>query len=152
MKPWPRLLTLSSGLLWLWVWPAAHAQSVTTPASTGYSGGVGGSAWYGLVTLTLLVVLVAVVLRVLKRVGSGGVSEGGVELLASKSLGPREFVVVVKVEGRHFMLGHTPSQVSLIAELDQFSPPTASQPRTTGRFGGDFAQTLSATLRKGGRS
>jgi flagellar protein FliO/FliZ len=102
--------------------------------------------------LTLLVVLVAVVLRVFKRMGAAGVSEGGIQMLASKALGPRESVVVVQIDGRYFMLGHTPSQVSLIAELDHYAPPDNLPPRTgASRLTTEFASALNSALRKGGR-
>ena len=135
------------------MWSTALAQTTApaTPASFGSS--PGGSAWYGLVTLTLLVVLVAVVLRVYKRMGAAGVSDGGIQVMASKALGPRESVVVVRIEGRYFMLGHTPSQVSLISELDHYNPPDGQASRTVpaGLTSG-FASALSSALRKGKRS
>lgn len=152
MKLRPRHLILFSTLFQMPLWSSAWAQSPVS-APTSYGSSPGGSAWYGLVTLTLLVVLVAVVLRIIKRVGAVGVSDGGIQMLASKALGPRESVVVVQVEGRYFMLGHTPSQVSLIAELDHFSPPDGgtSRPLNAGLASG-FAGALTSALRKGGRS
>jgi flagellar protein FliO/FliZ len=102
--------------------------------------------------LTLLVVLVAVVLRVYKRMGAANVTEGGIRLLASKALGPRESVVVVQLDGRYFMLGHTPSQISLIAELDHYSPPAGSGSVGASGLTSEFAGALTSALRKGKRS
>lgn len=138
------------------LWSSALAQTVSSapPASSSsFGGSPGSSAWYGLVTLTLLVVLVAVVLRVFKRMGAAGATEGGIQLLASKALGPRESVVVVKLDGRFFMLGHTPSHVSLIAELDHYNPPEGDASRSgSSRLTTEFASALTSALRKGGRS
>ena len=152
MKFRQRHLILPFSLFQMPLGSTAWAQTAA-PSSSSYGSTPGSSAWYGLVTLTLLVVLVAVVLRVFKRMGSAAVSEGGIQLLASKALGPRESVVVVQVEGRYFMLGHTPSQVALIAELDHYNPPDGDVART-GRTGltTGFASALTSALRKGGRS
>jgi flagellar protein FliO/FliZ len=131
----------------------AWAQTATPATSSSYGSTPGSSAWYGLVTLTLLVVLVAVVLRVYKRMGAAGASDGGIQVLASKALGPRESVVVVRIEGRYFMLGHTPSQISLISELDHYNPPDGQAPRSVpGGLTSGFASALSSALRKGNRS
>jgi len=131
----------------------AWAQTATPASSSSYGSTPGSSAWYGLVTLTLLVVLVAVVLRVYKRMGAAGVSDGGIQVMASKALGPRESVVVVRIEGRYFMLGHTPTQISLIAELDHYSQPLGPTSRDVpGGLAAGFANALSSALRKGGRS
>ena len=152
MKFRQRHLILPLTLFQMPLGSAVWAQTAA-PSSSSYGSTPGSSAWYGLVTLTLLVVLVAVVLRVFKRMGSAAVADGGIQLLASKALGPRESVVVVQIEGRYFMLGHTPSQVSLIAELDHYNPPEGDAARashaslTTG-----FASALTSALRKGGRS
>ncbi|MFM2239743.1 MAG: hypothetical protein RJA69_1117 [Pseudomonadota bacterium] len=152
----PRPLMLPFLLCQMLLWSTAMAQTVASASptsSTSFGSSPGSSAWYGLVTLTLLVVLVAVVLRVYKRLGAAGASDGGIRLLASKALGPRESVVVVQLDGRYFLLGHTPSQVSLLAELDHYSPPegvtslAGANALTTG-----FASALSSALRKGGRS
>ncbi|NBO16018.1 MAG: hypothetical protein EBV20_12980 [Betaproteobacteria bacterium] len=132
---------------------SAWAQTASPTASVSYGSTPGSSAWVGLVTLTLLVVLVAVVLRVYKRIGAAGVSDGGIQVMASKALGPRESVVVVRIEGRFFMLGHTPSQVSLIAELDHYSSPDGSTSElAAGGLATGFAKALTSALRKGNRS
>jgi len=152
MKFRPHHLIVPSFVFQMLLWSTASAQTATPSSPASFGSSPGGSAWYGLVTLTLLVVLVAVVLRVFKRMGAAGVSEGGIQLLASKALGPRESVVVVNIDGRYFMLGHTPSQVSLIAELDHYNPPEAmpSAVRSSGLVS-DFSQALTSALGKGGR-
>ena len=153
MKFRPRHLIPAPLLFQMPLWSAAVAQTSAPAASNSFGSSPGGSAWYGLVTLTLLVVLVAVVLRVFKRMGAAGVADGGIQVLASKALGPRESVVVVQIDSRYFMLGHTPSQISLIAELDHYNPPDDVTPRTgRGGLASEFASVLNSALRKGGRS
>ena len=64
----------------------------------------------------------------------------------------RESVVVVNIDGRYFMLGHTPSQVSLIAELDHYNPPEGVPSGAgSGNLVSDFSQALTSALGKGGR-
>lgn len=101
----------------------AWANTSATAASSTASG---GATWYSLVTLTLLVVLVAVVLRVYKRMVGLGPSDPHLQILARQSLGAREQVVVVRIQDRYFALGYTPTQVNLIAELDEFTPSSAA--------------------------
>ena len=128
----------------------AWSQTVSaTPAPT-YTASPAGSAWYGLVTLTLLVVLVAVVLRVLKRNAIGAVSDAGIRVLASKSIGPRESVVVVELQGRYYLLGHTPTQVNLIDELEGFdaSAVALASQSVSAPLGSGFANALSSALKK----
>ena len=142
------LRTLSFWLFLLFA--PAWTQTVTPPPSSTYTASPAGSAWYGLVTLTLLVVLVAVVLRVFKRNATGAVSEGGIRVLASKSIGPRESIVVVELQGRCYLLGHTPTQVNLIEALDDFDAgsitPTSAPANTL--LGGGFANALTSALKK----
>ena len=142
------LRTLS---FWLFLpFAPAWTQTVTPSPGSTYTASPAGSAWYGLVTLTLLVVLVAVVLRVFKRNATGAVSEGGIRVLASKSIGPRESVVVVELQGRCYLLGHTPTQVNLIDTLDDFDThavvPPAGPVGTL--FGDGFASALTSALKK----
>jgi len=153
MKFRQRHLILPFSWFQMSLWSTAWAQTVSSATPSSYGSTPASSAWYGLVTLTLLVVLVAVVLRVYKRVGAAGVSDGGIQVLASKPLGPRESVVVVQIEGRYFMLGHTPTQISLIAELDHYSQPLGPTSQDVpGGLAAGFANALSSALRKGGRS
>jgi flagellar protein FliO/FliZ len=108
---------------------SAWASTGSNPANAANSGTSNtGATWYGLVTLTLLVVLVAVILRVYKRMAGTGHADGGITVLAAKSLGPREQVVVVQVQGRTLVLGYTPSNINLLTELDEFSAPIATSP------------------------
>ena len=103
----------------------AQAQSNSAPlvsASTSTSSSVWGGAWLGLVTLSLLVVLAAVVVWLFRR-GSQSTALGGqIQLLATFPIGPRERLVVVRMQDRILALGHTPTHISLLTELDDFEP------------------------------
>ena len=121
-SPWISLTLLYQSSVWASTGTPAVA-TVVTPSSSAT-----GATWYGLVTLTLLVVLVAVILRVYKRMAGTGHSEDGISVLAAKALGPREQVVVVQVQDRFLVLGYTPSSIQLLTELDSFSAPTVRPP------------------------
>ena len=114
------------------VWASTGTNAVAPVATT--SSSATGATWYGLVTLTLLVVLVAVILRVYKRMAGTGHSEGGISVLAAKALGPREQVVVVRVQDRLLVLGYTPSSIQLLTELDEFAAPTGHPPAMPSGF------------------
>jgi flagellar protein FliO/FliZ len=123
-----------------WASTGTNAANAANSATTGT-----GATWYGLVTLTLLVVLVAVILRVYKRMAGTGHADGGITVLAAKSLGPREQVVVVQVQGRILVLGYTPSNIQLLTELDEFSAPAgAAAPLPSG-----FSSLLNTALKRG---
>jgi flagellar protein FliO/FliZ len=102
---------------------AAQAQALSAPVSSGASASsssVWGGAWLGLVTLSLLVVLVAVVVWLFRRGAQIATAGGQIQLLATFPIGPRERLVVVRMQDRILALGHTPTHISLLAELDDF--------------------------------
>ena len=104
---------------------AAHAQSASAPLASGTSSSassVWGGAWLGLVTLSLLVVLVAVVVWLFRR-GTQNTAVGGqIQLLATFPIGPRERLLVVRMQDRILAIGHTPTNISLLTELEDFEP------------------------------
>ncbi len=125
-------LTLLTGL-WL-------AQPLLAGASTGNDSGPAGpgiAAWFGLVVLSLIVVLVAALLWVSRQRLRGSDNQSGIDILGIRPLGPREYLVVVRIEDRILVIGHTPSQINLVTELDSYSPATAASAPSTG-----FAQQL----------
>ena len=98
---------------------AAQAQALSAPVSSGSSGSstsVWGGAWLGLVTLSLLVVLVAVVVWLFRRGAQSSTVGGQIQLLAAFPVGPRERLLVVRMQDRILALGHTPTHISLLAE------------------------------------
>jgi flagellar biogenesis protein FliO len=72
------------------------------------------------------------------------VPNSSIRILSVQSLGPRERVVIASVVGRVYVLGHTQSQITLIAELSPEEVRGMSQSPAPM----DFASRLSEMLRK----
>lgn len=124
---------------------AAQAQALSAPVSSGSSGSsssVWGGAWLGLVTLSLLVVLAAVVVWLFRRGAQSTTVGGQIQLLAAFPVGPRERLLVVRMQDRILALGHTPTHISLLAELDDFEPMAKSGSLPSG-FAGQLMTLLS---------
>ncbi len=127
---------------------AAQAQALSAPVSGGSSGASGsssavwGGAWLGLVTLSLLVVLAAVVVWLFRRGAQSNTVGGQIQLLAAFPIGPRERLLVVRMQDRILALGHTPTHISLLAELDDFEPIANSGSLPSG-FAGQLMTLLS---------
>ena len=122
---------------------AAQAQALSAPVSSSTSGSssVWGGAWLGLVTLSLLVVLAAVVVWLFRRGAQSTTVGGQIQLLAAFPVGPRERLLVVRMQDRILALGHTPTHISLLAELDDFEPMA-----NTGSLPSGFAGQLMTLL------
>ena len=123
----------------------AQAQALSAPVSSGSSASsssVWGGAWLGLVTLSLLVVLAAVVVWLFRRGAQSTTVGGQIQLLAAFPVGPRERLLVVRMQDRILALGHTPTHISLLAELDDFEPIANSGSLPSG-FAGQLMTLLS---------
>ena len=83
--------------------------------------GPGLAAWFGLLVLSLLVVLVAALLWVSRQRTGGHDPNSGIDILGIRALGPREHLVVVRIEDRILVLGHTAAQINLVTELESYS-------------------------------
>ena len=92
--------------------------------------------------LSLLVVLVAVVVWLFRRGAQGSTVGGQIQLLAAFPVGPRERLLVVRMQDRILALGHTPTHISLLAELDDFEPMANSGSLPSG-FAGQLMTLLS---------
>lgn len=113
--------------------------SVYTPTATG-----GGMIWLTFVTLLLLAGVVLLVAWLVHRNMTATVPNSAIKVLSVQSLGPRERIVIASVVGRIYVLGHTASHVSLIAELEPEEVMGLIQsPAPT-----DFAARLSEILRR----
>jgi flagellar protein FliO/FliZ len=123
---------------------SALAQSASAPIATSASNSssVWGGAWLGLVTLSLLVVLVAVVVWLFRRGAQSTAVGGQIQLLAAFPVGPRERLLVVRMQDRILALGHTPTHISLLAELDDFEPQPGNGSLPSG-FAGQLMTLLS---------
>lgn len=92
---------------------ASVAASVYTPSTSS-----GGMVWLSFVTLVLLAGGVVLIAWLVRR-NTATMSQGSsIRVLAAQMLGPRERVVIVSMAGRVFVLGHTASNISLLAELE----------------------------------
>jgi flagellar protein FliO/FliZ len=115
------------------------AASVYAPASSG-----GGMIWLTFITLLLLAGVVLLVAWLVHKNMTATVPNSSIRILSVQTLGPRERIVVASVVGRIFVLGHTASQINLIAELEpQEVAGLSSSPAPV-----DFAARLSEILRR----
>ena len=79
---------------------------------------VGGMLLFSFIWLALAAALIWVVAFLVKRDSAMRASNPHVKILAQQALGPRERVIVLNVLNRILVIGHTPSQISLITELE----------------------------------
>jgi flagellar protein FliO/FliZ len=90
----------------------------------------------------MLVVLVAVVIWLYRRGTQGTATGGQIQLLAAFPVGPRERLLVVRMGDRIVALGHTPSQITYLTELESFEPTLGNSVLTSG-FAGQLQSLLS---------
>jgi flagellar protein FliO/FliZ len=79
---------------------------------------VGGMLLFSFIWLALAAALIWVVAYLVKRDSALRASNPPVKILAQQALGPRERVVIVNVLNRILVIGHTPTQINLLTELD----------------------------------
>ena len=79
---------------------------------------VGGMLLFSFIWLALAAALIWVVAYLVKRDSAMRASNPHVMILAQQALGPRERVLVLNVLNRILVVGHTPTQITLIAELE----------------------------------
>jgi flagellar protein FliO/FliZ len=135
------LVGILFGLIFWGVQAQTAAPFSSAAQSPPSSSSVWGGAWLGLVTLSMLVVLVAVVVWLYRRGTQGSATGGQIQLLAAFPVGPRERLLVVRMGDRIVALGHTPSQISYLTELESFEPTLGS-----GALPAGFAGQLQAML------
>ena len=105
---------------------------------------MGGMLWFSFIWLALAAGLIWVVAFLIRRDANSKTGNSNVKILAQHSLGPRERVVVVNVLDRILVLGHTPSQINLITELDPEDVANIStQPKSI-----DFSLNLASLLKR----
>ena len=79
---------------------------------------VGGMLLFSFIWLALAAALIWVVAYLVKRDAAIRTSNPHVMILAQQALGPRERIIVLNVLNRILVVGHTPSQITLITELE----------------------------------
>jgi flagellar protein FliO/FliZ len=123
--------------------------SSTPPVSLGTSSeSLMSLALLGKTALALGLVLGCVFLCgwVARRVGARPLAPGKVmRVVSSTSLGQREKVVIVEVQGKWLVLGVTAQQVSALSELEA---PPAEPESSDGITGNGFAERLASALKR----
>jgi flagellar protein FliO/FliZ len=79
---------------------------------------VGGMLLFSFIWLALAAALIWVVAYLVKRDSAVRASNPHIMILAQQALGPRERVIIVNVLNRILVIGHTPTQINLLTELD----------------------------------
>jgi flagellar protein FliO/FliZ len=79
---------------------------------------VGGMLLFSFIWLALAAALIWVVAYLVRRDSAVRASNPHIMILAQQALGPRERVIVVNVLNRILVIGHTPTQINLLTELD----------------------------------
>jgi flagellar protein FliO/FliZ len=119
------------------------APEVASTTSTSSAGGI-GQMLFGLVIVLATVFVVAWVARRLR--GASGTGANGIDVLAQTSLGAKEKVVIVRVDGERMLLGVAGGQVSLLKTLS--AEGTTPPPAVTGNQIQSFAALLRKSLGK----
>lgn len=138
-QPLPDRLNALAGAWLACLLVPAHAHAADSGPA-----GPGLAAWFGLVVLSLLVVLAAALLWVARQRLGTSETGAGIAILGMRTLGPREQLVVVRIEDRILVLGHTSTQINLVTELEHYTAESASPPRV----GAGFSQQLQRWLRR----
>jgi flagellar protein FliO/FliZ len=134
------------GALSVTVQAQTAASPLITAAPVASTSSVWGGAWLGLVTLTMLIVLTAVVVWIYRRGSQNSVANGRIQLLATFAIGPRERLIVVRIQDRVLALGHTPTHINLLTELEDFEPIPGAGQLPVG-FSGQLQSLLSGKSR-----
>lgn len=96
--------------------------------------------------LIVVIALIFVCSALLKRFGPYNKRGGrSLDIIASQSLGPRERVVVVEVEGTWLVLGVAPNSVNTLHSMpagERDAPPIAGAARANPSFGAALAENL----------
>ena len=125
---------------------AAQSSGQSSVVASAYTpnSGAGGMIWLTFITLLLLAGVVLLVAWLVHKNMTSTVPNSAIKVLSVQTLGPRERIVIASVVGRVYVLGHTASQINLIAELNaqEVAGLTASPAPI------DFAARLSEILRK----
>jgi len=126
---------------------AQEAARPSVVASQTYPTASGGSfIWLTLVTLVLAAALVGLVAWYIKRSLQINVPNSTIKILATQSLGPRERIVIVEIAGLPYAIGHTPSQITMLLEMD---PSDVKNLPQYAPIGTDFAKKLTNMVKRG---
>jgi flagellar protein FliO/FliZ len=110
----------------------AWSQSVNMPKTDAGMSHF-GAAWLVLVTLSLLVVLIVLIWWFFRHQGAGR-TQGAVKILAAQVIGPRERILIVRIEDRILALGQTAQQINVLVELDTYTDASPQVPHDQSPF------------------
>ena len=99
---------------------------------------------FSFIWLALAAALIWVVAYLVKRDSALRASNPHIKILAQQALGPRERVIIVNVLNRILVIGHTPTQINLLTELDP-EDVAHMKPQSTNV---DFANQLRALVKR----
>ncbi|QLK62410.1 flagellar biosynthetic protein FliO [Enterobacteriaceae bacterium Kacie_13] len=126
-----------------------HTQSQTQATPAGVDSAVPGSVLMNVGgALALILMIIAVCAWVARRTGFAQRLPKGNQILsvvASHSMGQRERVVVIDMEGKRLLLGVTPTQINCLATFDK---PSEEDAVRVAPAAGDFQSTLLNLLKK----
>ena len=109
---------------------------------------VGGMLLFSFIWLALAAALIWVVAFLVKRDSAMRASNPHVMILAQQALGPRERVIVLNVLGRILVVGHTPSQITLLTELEPEDVANLKPQTASADFANNLRQFVKRKLRK----
>lgn len=107
---------------------------------------VGGMLLFSFIWLALAAALIWVVAYLVKRDSAMRATNPHVMILAQQAIGPRERVLVVNVLSRILVLGHTPSQITLLTELEPEDVANLKPQPTTADFANNLRQFVKRKL------
>ncbi|WP_144395183.1 flagellar biosynthetic protein FliO [Pleionea sediminis] len=72
------------------------------------------------IALVFIIIIIIACAWVLRRMGGAGFQKSAdIKVCASHMLGAKERLVIIKVDGKHILLGVTPSSINKIEELSE---------------------------------
>jgi flagellar protein FliO/FliZ len=101
---------------------------------------------FSFIWLALAAALIWVVAYLVKRDSAMRATNPHVMILAQQAIGPRERILVVNVLSRILVLGHTPSQITLLTELEPEDVANLKPQPTTADFANNLRQFVKRKL------
>jgi flagellar protein FliO/FliZ len=101
---------------------------------------------FSFIWLALAAALIWVVAYLVKRDSAMRATNPHVMILAQQAIGPRERILVVNVLSRILVLGHTPSQITLLTELEPEDVANLKPQPTTVDFANNLRQFVKRNL------
>ncbi len=112
----------------------------------GESGGMAAATLQMVLGLALVLAVIFALAWLAKRLNLNVAgSSAELRVLSAMTVGPKEKILMLEVEGKRLLLGVTAQQITLLQTLEGAAPETASAPVA----GGGFAEKMQALLKSG---